>query len=811
MERAMTRRIGPMKLRLPFSIADAARITNSRITEGVLATWPDGSLRISGTWTAQPEALQLRPIMPGALRFIASGPVPSLDDLEAINGHLTPASLATLSQVTGTLVVQVQDAKSLKALRGFGAIEALGEAPTHAFFGPVRLRQEFWEGALLDWQNGLIPGTVVLTPDRYPPGHAEWQRHAAAGFVAGQYSPILNASDLICDDQAKRLPMPDIAIALDGSFSLDIGLGWQKSPTQLPEPTSPPDVLEPVPVRPFLRHVAATLREPVLAARGAEPVIVALMEEQDTADVWNSAFHERLFTMGFGGFGGRTALHVVLREFQIAAAAEYVAQGKPGVVDAQLAHRDFRDLIRVPNTDRYAGPISGRANFRTRTLIGVWEANRWRSPLILAAFARASVEPDGLPRAGVPSANADIWGRFETTDETQRIFAADFSRDDGPPIYDHKDLEFLGRYHVWPDSGGPGTQLPEYYPALAIAEVTPERLIGVTTQAILDGERANDPAMKNTASTFRVVRSVAEIECVGFLDQVNAYDGAGISVGLFHQSAAGTASNPDGGTELGGFAGLCQFLQASGVADADVFRPQGLGAQRGIAESARDTTLPVRRGAYFKPLSLLDDRDETRPMLKGEPSDTLSSWRSLYRWVRIGRAGASFGPANWAMALRRLARICEAPMVSAETIVDQRNPDPTKRTIANVFTSELLIALLLRWHVKNSAGVMSRPAGAKRDQASSYVLAAYKQAAATKPATNDAWETALLDGLLDALPSFQANFPGNEKLDDDFDTIETPSWLPPAPNPRHYALEPALRVCSIAANSFHRLAPTVDP
>lgn len=807
----MKRRIGPMKLRLPFSAADAARIGNPAVVEGALANWPDGGLRISGTWTVQPEALQLRPILPGALRFIASGPVPSLDDLVATNGHLTPASLAPLSQVTGTLVVQVQDASALKAYRGFGAIEALGEAPTFAFFGPVRLRREFWEGALLDWRNGLLPGTVGLTPHRYPPGHAEWERHAAAGFVAGLYSPILNAAEAIGDDQAARLPMPDLAVALDGSFLLDIGLGWQKSPAQSPVPTSPPDILEPVPVRQFLRQVAAKLREPVLAARGAAPVIVALMEEQDNADTWNRALRERLFTMGFGSFGGTTPLHVVLREFQIAAAGEYVAQGKPGVVDAQLAHRDFRDLVRVANTDRYGGPISGRANFRTRALIAVWEANRWRSPLILAAFARAAVEADGLPGAGIPSIIADIWERFETRDETLRIFAADFSRDDGPLEYDHKTLAFIGRYHAWPGSGGPGSQLPEYYPALAAAEATPERVVRATTQAVLDGERANDSAMKQTASTFRVVRSVAEIECAGFLDQINAYDGAGISVGLLHVSAAGTENDPAGGTELGGFSGLCQYLQASGIADADVFRPQGLAAQRGIGEAVRDTTRPVRRGAYFKPLSLLDDRDLTRLMVKGEPADTLSSWRLLYRWVRIGRANASFGPANWAMALRRLARICETAIVSDETIEDSRNPDPTRRTIANVFTSELLIAWLLRWHVKKSVGVISRPAGAKRDQASTYVVAAYKQAAATKPATNDAWERALRDGLKDALPSFQADYPHNEALTGDFATIAAPPWVPPHPNPRHYGLDPALRVCSLLANSFHRLAPSVDP
>ena len=75
--------------------------------------------------------------------------------------------------------------------------------------------------------------------------------------------------------------------------------------------------------------------------------------------------------------------------------------------------------------------------------------------------------------------------------------------------------------HVWPEW-----------------EVLPETLTGRPFAALSGAER----------STFRMVRTVSEVECLGYFDAFNAWDGAFFSAGPCHWTI-GLDENGDGNTD----------------------------------------------------------------------------------------------------------------------------------------------------------------------------------------------------------------------------------------------------------------------
>src|SRR5690606_25927918 len=87
--------------------------------------------------------------------------------------------------------------------------------------------------------------------------------------------------------------------------------------------------------------------------------------------------------------------------------------------------RDFRTLRAAANTNRYEGPVSGRANRETRKLLKVWKVEGLRSPIIIAPFRKADVGSDGKLAAGAIPIEPDIWLRNEFTGTLPRVFAAD--------------------------------------------------------------------------------------------------------------------------------------------------------------------------------------------------------------------------------------------------------------------------------------------------------------------------------------------------------------------------------------------------
>ena len=248
---------------------------------------------------------------------------------------------------------------------------------------------------------------------------------------------------------------------------------------------------------------------------------------------WVAQLRADLATLGFGPqFGYRANegleatfdidLERAVREFQIAAAAPGGARYEARVDEPTPFYADH--LVGIDNPDRYEGPISGVVNDRTRALIGAWLDDDLRCPVVIEARIADGAGDFRLPH---PAADSDnLWKPGQLASDVPRMFARDFSQRWVLPAGSPRNLaEFT--CGDWTDAGelgtGPRGDIVSNTP-WSECEVTPNTLIGLDA-ATLDGP---------TASTFRAVRAVAEVECQGFFDCAQCWDTGVLSVGLCH-------------------------------------------------------------------------------------------------------------------------------------------------------------------------------------------------------------------------------------------------------------------------------------
>lgn len=817
-------------LRLPLSGAQRGRIQRIRVEPaGAPGTTAGDALVISGVWPGEgpplppvTEPLRLRPIFPGFMRFIAhTGQVlPAPDDLTLIHDEIDPNVLKRFADIEGTLVVSVEALGDLKLLRGTSKIPAIGKIPgievepTLAYYGPVKIGLDFLKTALLDPDHGLEPRAIDLGAI-HKPGTPRWKQLAVAGFLGGTYRPVLRSRGLLADDDAETVPMPSLVID-QGAFSLHIALGWPLAAHAVPLAPVEPD-FESIPARAFLQHVAPLLREQVLAAQGADAVVQALMLETASAKPWRDALAKRLIALGFGSLNQTTDIQSSLREFQIAAGKAKVARRRPLPIGPELPERDFRSLEQADNPDLHAGPVSGRANRRTRALIERWEASGLRSPIVIPALTILPL-PDSNDPAGPPEPDfVDIWERYEVKDVRPRFFVADFSRSGLVRGHiDLTDLETLG-YYAPTKGGGPSALTPNRSRYDQQIELLPDLCLGKSEAALiaaLDGGDITDPDYA-LASTFRVIRAISECENEGFMAVVTAYDGAGVSFGPCHWCIAGGQSKPGESTALGGVAAYFAWIEQEQRL-ADPFRPLGLCAFEGEdVRSHRKTPMSRKElagklddtRAHAATLGFLDDRGVAREMRGDDVKYYMASWRTLYHWVHLARTDPDFSATCWKMAVRRL----EAMLLTQMDLPAAK--ELSGPTIGDVFTSEILVAQLLRWHIKAPDGVVKKytdndgvhgEKGKVYYRASDYVRSAHHRALTqTGSATMD---EKLQDALLQEIEDFKRDFPEHKELPGQFRDIAHPTWIKPVPdgsdmpviddakNLFGYRLDPRLRV-----------------
>jgi len=809
-------------LRLPLSAEQRGRITDfSAEAGGAPGSTAGDALVLKGAWSyADPpakgegEPLRLRPIFPGFMQFVArKGQVlPDADDILLVDDEVDPEGLKVHADIEGCLIIRAASSDAVSALDKLGTIPGIGMSPTLAYYDPVTIGFDFLQISLLDPNAGLEPRSI-LSDGVHNPGTARWQQLAVAGFLNGSYQPVLRTHSDLADDDATGAPMP--ALALDKhKFKLHISLGWPLDRDAVPLTPIEPD-FESIPTRVFLQHAGKNLREGVLAAQGADTVVQAIMQAKDSSDDWLVGLEARLSTLGFGSKALKSDIEGVLREFQIAARRTKLARHSPPPAEGgpRLPERDFRGLTQIDNPDPYAGPVSGRANRRTRGLIERWESDQLRSPILIPAMTMdaGSDVPTHPPVAN----RVDIWERQELRDAEPRFFSADFTRAD---VLNQRigltDLQTLGYY----DSnlgGGPATLKPVAARYDEQVELLPRLCLGVGEAELIAALEADDPAdpVYGLASTFRVVRAVSECENLGYMAVVVAYDGAGVSFGPCHWCIAGGQKDATSTTALGGLAAYFAWLGDEGVT-TDPFPKLGLAAFEGeevrasrrTPSTAKELARTLNNGReHAAVLGFLDDRGHARDMREEDVRNYMASWRSLYHWVNIARSDPDFTVTCFRMVVRRLQSMLATPM----------NPPTLDRTVSpkigEIFRTEVLVAQLLRWHIKAPGGVVERfedvdglygRKGTYHIRASKYVRAAVDNA--QRRTDNANLDTRLQEELAKRIrifappTSIHKELPGHFSDIADAPWIDAPAGRPPVVNAvgrtRGYRLDPRLRM-----------------
>jgi RHS repeat-associated protein len=490
-----------------------------------------------------------------------------------------------------------------------------------------------------------------------------------------------------------------------------------------------------------------------------------------------------LTTLGFrivgpdDGSFGRCVMWAV-RELQGHGKMANVAREEPGATGTYVER-----LRQVANEEPYAGPVSGVVDQATREVIRTWLTNRWRCPVVIRA-AGAGATP-GAPVAG----KDNVWFANEVTARSPYLFAHDFSghytlpagRAAGDPIA-------VGRYEAYGRFGGPVTETPTKKRAghtWPEAEMLPERLVGAPLASLSGKQR----------STYKVVRAVAEQECIGFYDGINAYDNAFVSLGACHWTL-GIVFEKQKTVERGELLGFLAYLRA---VEPDAFAHAiewfGMRPDRewvdsdGVANGAPLFDKSARKYVGWPALQAADGTFAEMPRTEDE-GNWFKSWHWIYRFEMAGRTLAPWQRRMWHMARIRLRDIRSAPW-PASAGVPAAGGRPA--TIGDVYSSERAAAYLLRWHVYRPAHIVSG------GEAGPELVKALKLSGApnSDPTTwSDVDQAKLIQGLWD-----HAQAVGTDDLKNTLMRVrDWPSWASDPDRP--YALDPAIGALIVSARSF---------
>lgn len=415
-------------------------------------------------------------------------------------------------------------------------------------------------------------------------------------------------------------------------------------------------------------------------------------------------------------------VETAVREFQVYASMPSVARLAadddllPQSDDPNRPYHHSRGsgLQPVVNDQPYAGYISGVLNADTRHLLQVWLDRDWVCPVVVESrdIARADLlklrigrpDNDPLPLVLRSSLEAENLWDARQHPHTHTFVAWDVTgtRTESATTT-HGDPAVISTYSAnqW---GGPYAS--ERHRA-AQAEILPVDDPGAMTPAQL--------------STYRVIRSIAEVEAVGYYDGVNAYDTAVISGGPLHWTLGLNKSSRDTGPgdtkssilyrgEFAAFLGYDEWYDPDaywqswgrfGIHAApawpdpptppDDFFLVGHGKYSAAVGLELDdgTIADLRRNRHTDPRTSYPTRNVEDWVL----SETLHHWHWVYRWALASRTDTSMHRAMWDMARARIRGLLNYPWPGRGL------------TIGDVFTSERAIAGLERYHVWNPPAV----------------------------------------------------------------------------------------------------------
>ncbi|AZC38843.1 peptidoglycan-binding domain-containing protein [Pseudomonas chlororaphis] len=348
-------------------------------------------------------------------------------------------------------------------------------------------------------------------------------------------------------------------------------------------------------------------------------------------------------------------------------------------------------LQAVANSARYSGPISGVLNVQTRSAIDHWLDNDYRCPVVFEAWKMVRGG-----RSDIAVSGCNIWAHDSFTEGAPRVLVRDFSSYFNFLVgRAQNDYHAVGYYESRGFGGPNATKAHSWSPE---AEMTVQNITG----SAVDPAQLNSPAL----STYRTIRVVAEAECFGRFDVLNAWDNALVSAGPCHWTM-GLFDNDKYGK--GEFVGFISYLKER---DNEVFRKvfsgfglypkydwgdsrlyaEDLKTYSGWVRLTNDTYVPARQ---VHAESEFDDLPKTK-----EDAHYLKTWHWFYRLSMAGRTLSGYRNTMWSMAKVRLRDI-----LSKEVRFRVGTTNVTS-TLGGVFTSEKSVAILLRWHVYRPSHVV---------------------------------------------------------------------------------------------------------
>lgn len=496
-----------------------------------------------------------------------------------------------------------------------------------------------------------------------------------------------------------------------------------------------------------------------------------------------------------------------VREFQSYARLDNAAEEDVSLVDKRYLPR----LLANSPTALSGGaqlaatvPVSGALNEATRNAFQQWADGKLRCPVVIyGSTDNANPTANGSNFARLAKEN--LWRHDDHQNANPRMYAIDWS----------------GFYTIPAGHGGTVTANGATFPRPIVVgdwqrylrwegpRSIPPRHVWPEGELLVDGLTGSAWAAlgTNARSTFRVVRAVSEVECIGFFDSVNSYDNAFVSVGPCHWTlgiadAGGSGAVSDG--ELCGY--LAYLREADRVAFDQVM---------GNFHVQPDTLWNTNGAALFsngsrKYSAWMQRRIETGTQAAGttaqwqnlpqtaahseDEGDFFKTWHWFYRFVMAGRTIEGYRERMWHMARVRLRDILDVPWGTGGGGV--ANVGTVAATIGDVFTSERATGMILRLHIRGPAWVVSggnagaRLTGALRRARNAQPALGWN----TDPSTwTDNHETALIDGIADELV---AN--ANAGVQNTVNQVR--NWENWGSNPRGYALNIAVVGNSLSAD-----------
>ena len=501
-----------------------------------------------------------------------------------------------------------------------------------------------------------------------------------------------------------------------------------------------------------------------------------------------------LAELGFGPLVGHTSdeapvqafdlwLERAVREFQLYAKMPKLAEETTDVGTFLFYGERLNQVV---NPQPYGGPVCAVANAETRALIQEWRRRRLRCPVVIEARRKDAQKHFTVPYLVEGVTTDNLWRAEQVPSANPRMYARDFTGHwtlSAASVAKARDLEGGFVLGAWTGSDfgtGPWADAPTH--TWAEAEILPESLTGSSFAALTEQAR----------SSFRVIRTVAEVECLAYFDCFNAYDPGFISAGPYHWTIglalAGSTQTDD--AELPPY---FAYLKGLGGDEAAAFEAAfgifGCGVTKSWPRGTSGPTSPCFEPSHRKYTAWITLEDEDGVLVEGrraanETAEWFRQWHWFFRFAMTARTNEGFRQGMWDYARLRLRDVLDTPWFPE---IVKADGEPA--TIGDLFTSERAAATILRWHVNAPANLLPLdPARRPKKDKTSRLTTAFQNAGAAAWGDPSAWTDANEEAICDAL--FAASADANAWLRQSLEQVYGwPTWT--ANNTRAWALDVA--------------------